>query len=180
MIERFIEEYSEQAFKVAYHLSGDVEEAKELVQDAFVKLIGHWEQYDREQPLENYFLTILRNLYFDGQKRYERRHTVSLDVPAGESEDSLSFAEALPDEAELQALERLEKQEDSQLVLAALKDLSRKQRAIVTLCDIQGLTYEQAAEVIDCPLNTVRSRLFRARAALKKALLARQGQGVME
>jgi RNA polymerase sigma-70 factor (ECF subfamily) len=58
--------------------------------------------------------------------------------------------------------------------------LNAEHRAILTMVDMQGLTYEDVAEVVDCPLGTVRSRVSRARAAFKKALLARQGQEVME
>lgn len=180
MIERFIEDYAEKGYQAAYHLCGNVEDAKELVQDAFVKLIRTWERYDEEQPLENYFLTIMRNLYFDGLKRYEKRHCVSLDVPAGESEDSMTYAESLPDEREEQLIVALERREEAALVAAALADLVPEHRAILTMVDMQDLTYEKVAEVVDCPLGTVRSRVSRARAAFKKALLARQGQEVME
>ena len=180
MIERFIEDYAEKGYQAAYHLCGNAEDAKELVQDAFVKLIRGWERYDSDQPLENYFLTILRNLYFDSLKRYERRYCVSLDVPAGEGEDSKTYAESLPDEREAGILESLERKEAGDAVRLALAELNAEHRAILTMVDMQGLTYEDVAEVVDCPLGTVRSRVSRARAAFKKALLARQGQEVME
>ena len=61
----------------------------------------------------------------------------------------------------------------------ALPLLPPEHRAVLTLGDMEGLGYEELAEVLDCPLGTVRSRLFRARAAFKKVLL-RQGREVLE
>jgi RNA polymerase sigma-70 factor (ECF subfamily) len=179
MIERFVEDYADKAFVFAYSLCGNAEEAKELVQESFYRLIKGWEQYDQAQPLENWYLTILRNLYFDSQKRYERHHQVSLDVPAG-GPQAMDYAESLPDEAELTIVERLEKLEDTRAVQRALASLSREHRAILTMTDLQGMTYERAAEVLDCPLGTIRSRMNRARRALKKALVAELGTEVVE
>ena len=177
MIERFVEDYADRGFQFALHLCGNVEEAKELVQEAFVRAIDKWETYDSTQPLENWFLTILRNLYFDGLRRYERRHGLSLDAPHPDS--GRAFSEVLADRAEEPLLVRLERQEASEAVLAALERLSPEHRAVLTLGDMEGLGYEELASVLDCPLGTVRSRLFRARAAFKKALLS-QGEGVIE
>ena len=179
MIERFVEDYSEKGYQAAYHLCGNVEEAKELVQEAFVKLIRTWERYDSRQPLENWFLTILRNIYFDGLKKYERRCGVSLDAPVPGLDRTESFADCLKDETELPLLERLERQEEAQLVQRALKALTPEHRAILTMIDLQGLDYDKVAAVVDCPLGTVRSRLSRARAALKRELLA-QDTGVIK
>lgn len=178
MIERFIEQYSERAFQVAFHLCGNAEDAKELVQEGFLRLIKGWQRYDQSQPLENWYLTILRNLYYDNLKRYERRHGVSLDAPIGET-GSESFAEVLADGAEMPLLERLERKETADEVQRAMRTLTEEHRAILTLGDLEGLGYEQLASVLDCPLGTVRSRMNRARAALKKALL-KQDQEVMD
>ena len=178
MIERFVEQYSEKGFQFAYHLCGNAEEAKELVQEAFTRLIAKWESYDSSQPLENWFLSILRNAYFDGLRRYERRSCVSLDGVAPDA-GGKSFADVLADAGEQPLLERLERREAAATVQRALASLTAEHRAILTLGDMEGLSYEQLAEVLDCPLGTIRSRLYRARAAFKKALLA-QGQGVLE
>ena len=167
MIERFVEQYSQPAFEYAYHLCGNVEDAKELVQEAFVRLMRNWRVYDQTQPLENWFLTILRNVHFDHLKRYERRHAVSLDVAIG-PDGSETFADVLEDGSE-PFLEKLERQD---LVARALSALSPEHRTILILADMQGASYDHMATVLDCPLNTVRSRLNRARGAFKAAMLA--------
>ena len=65
-LERFVREYADQGFQFAVRLCGNTEEAKELVQEAFYRVLRHWESYDPAQSLENWFLTILRNVYYDG------------------------------------------------------------------------------------------------------------------
>ena len=177
MLERFIEDYAEKGYQVAFRLCGNAEEAKELAQEAFTKLITTWEHYDAAQPLENWFLTILRNLYYDGVRRYDRRHCVPLDAPIGD--DGPSFADVLMDHGEEPLLRSLERRESAAAVREALKALSAEHRAILTLGDMEGLAYEELAGALGCPLGTVRSRLFRARAAFKKALLM-QGKEVLD
>ncbi|MDE2040524.1 MAG: sigma-70 family RNA polymerase sigma factor [Elusimicrobia bacterium] len=178
MIERFVRDYSDKAYQAAYHLCGDVEQAKELVQEAFVKLMRTWERYDQEQPLENWFLTIMRNIHVDGLRRCERRRSVSLDAPVPWLEEGSSFADCLQDSALPPLLERLERQEEGRLVRQALARLSPEHRSVMTLVDLEGLDYGRVAEVLDCPVGTVRSRLSRARAALKREVLALDAAGV--
>jgi len=178
-IEAFVETYAEKGYQFAYRLCGNAEDAKELVQEAFVRLMAKWESYDDDQPLDNWFLSIVRNLYFDGLRRYERRNGVPLDAPVPDLASGESFAEILADREEEPLLSRLERQEAVDTVRRALASLSAEHRAILTMVDVDGLGYEEAAEVLDCPLGTIRSRISRARAAFKKALLA-EGRGVKE
>src|SRR5688572_4007653 len=89
MIERFIESYGERGYQFAYALCGNAEDAKELVQEAFTRLLRKRELYDESQPIENWFLGILRNVYYDSVKRYERKNVVSLDAELPGSDATL-------------------------------------------------------------------------------------------
>ena len=177
-LERFINEYAERGFQFAFRLCGNVEEAKELSQEAFFRLIRRWEQYDSSQPLESWFLTVLRNVYYDSVKRHERCRTVPLDAPVvlGEPEGP-AYADVLADGSEA-LLEKLERREAGREVREALDSLSEEHRAVLTLCDMQGLSYEEIAEVLDCPLGTVRSRVSRARSAFKRKMMERASEVV--
>lgn len=170
-LEKFVEECGPAAYDFAWQLCGSQEEAKELVQAAFVRAFDNWDRYDAAQPFQTWLLGILRNLYLDGVKRYERRHGVSLDaeIPDG---DGLTFADAVSDPREEAVLDRLERERRSEDLRRALAEISPEHRALLTLCDIQGLTYAEAGTVLGSPLGTIRSRMARARAALKKKLLA--------
>lgn len=166
-MERLVEDYGERAFQFAYRLTGNADDAKELVQEAFYKVLRNWEGYDRSQPLENWFFTILRHLFLDGLKRFERANVLSLDSPAEEPGEE--FADRIEDRADL-LLEALEREESGRTVRLAVAGLSRQHRAVLMLADLDGLSYEEIAKVIRCPVGTVRSRVSRAREALKRLI----------
>lgn len=166
--EVFVEQYGDRAYRFAYGLCGSDQEARELVQEAFVKILDKADKFDSTQNLENWFLTVMKNLFMDGKRRWERKRGVSLDAPIGEG---LTVADALADEREESMLARLEREETGLTVRRALAALSADARAILTLIDIDRMPYDEAAKVLDCAPGTVRSRLFRAREALRTRLM---------
>lgn len=177
MLERFIEEYGDRAYGFAYRLCGREEDARELVQEAFLRVIDRWDSYDPAQPFENWFSTLIRHIYYDGLKRWERGF-LSLDAPGeGEPADASPLAELVAD-GEDGVEERLERGRRGDLIREAVEALSPKYKALLTLVDLQGRRYEDAAAALDIPLNSVRSGVFRAREALRKALAARLGEEV--
>ena len=171
-LERFVAEFSERGFQFACGLCGNEEEAKELTQEAFCRVFRSWEQYDSSQPLDTWFLTILRHLYVDSTKRYERRFSVSMDASlVRDGDDGEKFSDHMSDAREESVLDRLSREEMAREVRRALASLSPDHKAVLTLCDVEGLNYDQIAEVIGCPVGTVRSRINRAREILKRKLL---------
>lgn len=175
MIEQFIETFADRGYQFAYRLCGSAEEAKELVQESFYRVIRKWDQYDRTQPLESWFLTILRHVYYDSLRRSERRLGVSMDAPLQDplTGEEVPLAEAVADPGEESALDRLTREETAAEVRSAIDALSLEHRAVLLLADLDGRNYEEISAVLDCPQGTVRSRLCRARAALKRELIAR-------
>ncbi|OGS39509.1 MAG: hypothetical protein A2506_03760 [Elusimicrobia bacterium RIFOXYD12_FULL_66_9] len=170
-LEAFVDRYADRAYWYAFGLSNNEPDAKELVQAAFVKLFDSAGTYDGSQAsLENWFLTILRNVHVDFIRRAERRRGVSLDLPILGT-DGLTVADRLADTREQALLDRLESQEAGERVQEALKHLSPALRSVAVLVDMEGLRYEEAAKVLGCPLNTVRSRIVRARIELRQHLL---------
>lgn len=171
-IERLVQEYGERAFQFAYRLTGNVGEAKELTQEAFYRALKNWESYDHSQPVDHWFFTILRNLFLDGLKRFDKTNVLSLDMPAEDAEED--YAEILEERSD-RILETLEREESGKKVREALERLTAEHRAVLTLADLEGLPYEDIAKVIRCPVGTVRSRVSRARNALKRQLLQEAG-----
>lgn len=176
ILERFVEEYSEPAYQFAYGLCADEEEAKDLVQEAFYKVLHHWDRYDQGQPLKSWFYTILRNVYNDRCRRFERRHGVSLSTPLAHDEDGGVLAEALPDTSLAPILDQLGRDEDTRRVHRALASLRSEYRAVLTLCDMKGMGYEEIAQALNWPSGTVRSRLSRARTLFKEKMLELLGK----
>jgi RNA polymerase sigma-70 factor (ECF subfamily) len=168
-LEKFVDDYGDHAYSFALSLCGNEPDARELVQEAFVKILDQADRYDCSRSLESWYMTVLKNLFLDSRRQWERRRGISLDAEIGE--EGLTVADAVADAREVGLLERLEKRESAGQVRKALAGLEPAARAILTLVDVQGVSYEQAAKVLDCPLGTVRSRVSRARDSLRRRLL---------
>lgn len=169
---RLVREYGERAFRCAWRLTGNAEEARDLVQEAYRRVLDRWDRYDSSLPLENWFFTILRHLFLDAARRRGRRREVSLEALLdGEEDGSFRVGDRISDSEEglLRALERRETQVS---VRRALDMLRHEHRAVLVLCDMEGMRYEDIARVLGCPVGTVRSRISRARTALKRSLAA--------
>jgi len=170
-----IRQHGEKAYNFAYRLSGNEHDAKDLVQGAFVKAYKHFDSYDAGRPFDSWLCRILHNIYLDGVRLYAHGHSVSLDAPSP-VEDS-SWDEILPghDPEPTAALTR--KEEDG-LLQRALNAVPVHYRTAVTLCDIEGLSYEQISEIMACPVGTVRSRIHQGRVLIRKAYeeLERRGE----
>lgn len=167
--ESFVCEYGERAFQFAYRLGGNVEEAKELVQEAFVRMFRNWERFDRSRSMSAWYFRILRNVFLDGRRRYERKYAVSIDRRvSGEAEDFGTYGDALEESGEA-PFDALAREENAREVRAALAALSFEHRAILSLVDMEASSYEEVGRVLDIPLGTVRSRVARARSAFRRS-----------
>lgn len=171
VFERFVREFGDRAFNFAYRLCGSPEEAKDLTQEAFYRLLKSWDRYDPSQALDVWFLKIMKNIFYDHCKSYEGRNVVSLDAKPDEEDEDSTYGDLLLRE-DGRILEQLERKEAVGMVREALAAVSPEHRAILTLCDMEGLSYEEISRVIDAPVNTVRSRVSRAREALRRAFAA--------
>lgn len=154
-------------FGVALRYTRNRADAEDLVQTTALKA---WRAYDRFEPegegsFRAWLFRILHNAWISEHRRKTRR---PVEV-AAESEDGFSLFDALMDatgSAEASALEKIPAAE----VTAALDALNDDFRTAVLLCDVEGLSYAEIAEVTDVPVGTVMSRIHRGRRALQKSL----------
>lgn len=167
-LERFVDDFGDHAYSFAFSLCGNETDAKELVQKAFVKIFDKAGSFDEARSLESWYMTVLKNLFLDGTRSWDRKRGVSLDEPIGN--DGLTVADSLAD-GEQSLLDRLERSEESERVHRALSGLAKELRAVLMMIDVNGLGYEEAARALGWPLGTVRSRICRARANLRTRLL---------
>lgn len=147
------------AFAVAVSLLGDRDDAADAVQDAFVRA---WAALGGLRPGSQFgpwFRTILRNLCLD-RLRAPRRRDVSLDAVGGRSLADERWAQSAAERHELSARVR-----------AALARLAPEHREVLVLKEMEGLGYAEIAAALGIPEGTVASRLYHARAALKKILM---------
>ncbi|GAA4897126.1 RNA polymerase sigma factor SigE [Tessaracoccus lubricantis] len=159
--QELVRDHSAQVYRLAYRLTGNQHDAEDLTQDVFVRVFKSIHNF---QPgtLEGWLHRITTNLFLDQARRKQRIRMDALSVAPDHVWGESTGPEELHDDAELDAD-----------VAAALRSLSPEQRVAVVLCDIEGLSYEEIAKVLDVKLGTVRSRIARGRAALREALAHR-------
>lgn len=151
--------YGPTIYTMAYRLTGDRDEARDLTQDVFVRVYRNIDRY-RPGTFEGWLYRITKNLFLD---RVRRGGRVRLE-PLPE-EEWRQPAEPTPGPAE--QLEEGVLRGDLQ---RALQELPATFRTAVVLCDVQGLTYEEIADATGWPIGTVRSRIHRGRRLLRHQL----------
>jgi RNA polymerase sigma-70 factor (ECF subfamily) len=157
---------ADKAYNVAFRLAGNEQDAKDLVQEAFSRVFTHKDRYDPSRPLEAWVHRILRNIFLDWMRRYERKHSVSIDAPTPTEDDS-SWESILPGRDE-DPMDRLIKEEQERLMQEALAALPANYRAAVVFSDIEGIPYAEIAKITNAPLGTVCSRVHQGRILLRK------------
>ena len=169
---RLVEHYQRQVYNLCYRTLAHPEDAADATQEAFLLAYRGIASFrGAPEGFRPWLLRIAVNACYDQLRRRKRRPGDSLDALAGHADEEPGPAERLPDPApgpEQQALTS----ETARRIQAALARLSPDQRLTVVLCDVQGLSYEEAAQVMAVELGTVKSRLSRARAQLRDLLLA--------
>jgi len=166
ILEKLIQDCGAQAFRFALKLSGNVEAAEELVQEASYRVLRAWDRYDRSRPFNLWFFSILRNAFLDSIKRAKRWKWIALDVPI-DGTDGARYGDILSDEGG-DVAETLAKADDQTTAREAVERLRADYRAVIEMWEMNGMGYEEIAGSLGIPLGTVRSRLFRARRALRK------------
>ncbi len=146
-------------YTVAYRLTGNNDDAQDLVQEVLLRVRKGLATY---QPgnLEGWLSRIATNTFLDEVRWRRRRPTETM---AGEPDRVLPPVEGADVALESQVL--------SADIEAALLRLTPEFRTVVVLCDVVGNSYEEISEALDIPLGTVRSRLHRGRAQLRKSLV---------
>ncbi len=174
------ERYQVRIFTVCVRMVRDRELASDLTQDAFIKIIRGLDSFDDRAKLSTWVYRVTMNVCLSKLRSEKLRRHASLEaMAAGGGRDpdrrtELGFAQ----QREPGVGEGVELDEERQRMMHALGALSDEHRAILVLRDGRGLEYEQIAETLDIPVGTVRSRLFRARAALRQAYeVGTAGQG---
>ena len=156
--------YQDLAYSVAYRIMGEGDSAADAAQDSFVKAWKKLHQF-KGGNFQAWLMRIVTNTCYDLLKYNKRRPQSSLDemTEVNESSKWLRSSGDRPDE-----------QHDQAAVFNAIQDclnnLSDDQRVIAVLCDVEGYDYQDAADIAQCSLGTVKSRLNRARGKLRDCL----------
>ena len=153
--------------RFAYSLTRDSDEADDLVQDTFLRAFRAWSSFTPGTNIRAWLFTICKNTFRRRFKREKLRVEIERE---GGDEDAMPIVVSHIG-AHRRGLGDLFDRIDVRPALAeALAELPEVFRAIVQLVDIEGLSYQEAAEILEVPVGTVRSRLFRARRRLQEGL----------
>jgi RNA polymerase sigma-70 factor (ECF subfamily) len=166
--EVLVRNYQARICSIAYGYTGDPDEARDLAQDIFVRVYRKLDTCRDPERLLPWLIRIARNVCLDHLRRRKVRPPAQ-DIPADEL---VSLADPAPS-PEQQWLTNTRKR----LVIAAMQNLSKINREIILLKDMQGLPLDEIAGMLDLPLGTVKSRCSRARVELAKAVIALSGGG---
>lgn len=160
--DEIVDQHSARAFRLAFRLTGNRHDAEDLTQEVFVRVFRSLHTYT-PGTFEGWLHRITTNLFLDQARRKQR---IRFDALADEAAHRLPAVGPGPEATNLDQLF------DADIERALMK-LPAEFRAAVVLCDVEGLSYEEIAVILDAKLGTVRSRIHRGRAMLRKALAHR-------
>lgn len=175
--------YQDRLYNAVVRLVGDREEARELTQEAFTRGLMKLDSFRGDAAPYTWLFRIAVNLAISQLRKVQRQRVFSLDRPgacgkAGSNgrysgDQAQSLVDRVAQERrELEPSQVAENRERDEVVLQALGRLDAEYRAVLVMRDIEGFDYQQMADVLGLPLGTLKSRLFRARLALRDELKA--------
>jgi RNA polymerase sigma-70 factor (ECF subfamily) len=171
-----VRRYEKQVYNTAYRLSGSYDDASDIAQEAFVRAWNNLKSFRGEAAFSTWVFRIVTNVFLDERKRVRaRKEHRSLDevlspsasggANGGDGVMTRQFEDRAPSPQD-----RVEQQERLSLLENAIAGLPEAQRVMIVLYHTQGKSYEEIAEIMSLPMGTVKSRLNRARLALKNQL----------
>ena len=162
-----VRRYEKQVYNFAYRLTGNYDDANDVAQDAFLRVFNAIGSFRGDASFSTWLFRITTNVFLDERKRAKSHPQTSLDEYL--ELDESSVARQIEDPAPTPAAV-LEESERAQILQKAIGGLPGYQRSMVILYHGQQKSYEEIAEIMDLPIGTVKSRLNRARLALKEKL----------
>lgn len=158
--------HTELLYNFALRMTNNSADADDLLQETFLKAFRFWDKYEQGTNIRAWLFRIMKNSYIN-RYRKETKEPDTVDY-----DQVQNFVTSVRDESvdanDLQQSLYGNLLDDD--VATAIAELPDDFRTVVILCDIEGLTYEEIAEFVDCPLGTVRSRLHRGRRLLRVRL----------
>jgi len=170
VFDELVLKHKDKMFNLCYRFLGDYQDANDSAQETFIKVYRSLKKFRFESTFSTWLYRIAVNTCKNKLKSSEYRHRkkmVRLDNP-GKSEGTTDSIE-IRDKTQSPLVE-LEKKERLVLIQNAIDSLPPEKKAVVVLCDIEGLSYEEIAHITGYGLGTVKSKLARARLDLRKKL----------
>ncbi len=166
---RLFEIYQSQVVNIAYSMLSDREDAYDAAQEVFVRVYKNIGSFKEESSFNTWLYRIITNVCSDIlRKRQKTSKVISISNMMGEDNDI-----DIPDDSPTPE-ENIELTERQRAVKDAISQLREEYRVVITMCDIEGMSYDDIAEMLGIPKGTVKSRINRARSSLKKILITKR------
>jgi RNA polymerase sigma-70 factor, ECF subfamily len=165
--DELVRRYQERIYATVYHMTANHEDANDLAQEAFIKAFQALKSFKGGSSFYTWVYRIAVNKTINFLKQRRNRGQMSLDDLDFNAEHDPDLVALISDKTPRREVNLAELQEK---LNAAMQRLSEPHRLAVTLHDVQGLSHEEIAKIMDCNVGTVRSRLFYARQQLQAYL----------
>ena len=159
--------HQNKVFTLCVHMMGSREEAEDMAQEAFLKAWRSLDSFHGESSFATWMHRLTTNLCLDHLRKQTRRQNISVAVSLDDEE--AAFTEPADPGSDPQR--ELEKRERQRAVEKALRGLPEHHRRALVMREVSGLSYQEIADALELDLGTVKSRIARAREALRKRLL---------
>ncbi len=165
--DELVRRYQERIYATVYHMTANHEDANDLAQEAFIKGFQALKSFKGGSSFYTWIYRIAVNKTINFLKQRKNRAQMSLDDLDFNAEHDPDLVALISEKTPRREVNLSELQEK---LNAAMQKLSEPHRLVVTLHDVQGMSHEEIAEIMDCNIGTVRSRLFYARQQLQAFL----------
>lgn len=163
-----VDSYKIKIYQFVYRKIPNKGDVEDLAQEIFLRVYRSLARFDQKRSFSTWIYAIANNLCID-YLRKKRLQAVSLDAPLFPSSEDKAVSLEIPDEA--YAPEQVFARTSGQIqVLEAIENLSEEYRLVIKLRHLKGYSYEEIQQVLDLPMGTIKSRIYRARSELKKLL----------
>ena len=176
-MEQLVHRYQDRLYVTVLRMVNHPDDAADLVQETFVRALQGVARFEGKSTLYTWLFRIAVNLAISHRRSHQFRAQVSLDGDRADDEESVNrqaaglrrqLAQETEDDPALSAERRMEYER----LMAALAALDPEFRAVIVLRDVEECDYDQMSAILEVPVGTIKSRLFRARIALRDALNA--------
>jgi RNA polymerase sigma factor (sigma-70 family) len=165
--DELVKRYQERIYATIYHMTSNHEDANDLAQEAFIKAFHALKSFKGGSSFYTWVYRIAVNKTINFLKQRKNKAQMSLDDLDFNAEHDPDLVALISDKTPRREVNLAELQEK---LNGAMQKLSEPHRLVVTLHDVQGLSHEEIAKIMDCNIGTVRSRLFYARQQLQAYL----------
>lgn len=164
-----VRRYKNPIITFLYRYTSDLKTSEDLAQECFLRIFKKLQDYNSTAKFSTWIYTIACNLAKDEFKRRRRHPAAPLDWKSSGHDDTTRTIPALADGQDDEPVAHAERSELGQKVQEVLRSLGDEDREVLILREIQGLKYEEIAQILELPMGTVKSRIARARQAFKDA-----------